>query len=108
VPVVPDGCGEGEESGGDAGVDPGEGSAAVLFEGELAFQGVEHGLDPLPHGAELAVAGVLVRKSRRPSEARERSWSQFSVELSESLVGQDRFAELLEVASGEAEQVGQR
>ena len=35
--VVPDRCGEGEQPGGDAGLDAGEGLAAVVFEGELPF-----------------------------------------------------------------------
>lgn len=59
-PVVPDRGGEGEESRGDAGVDAGDGSAAVFFEGELAFQRVEHGLDPLPDAAELPEPRRLV------------------------------------------------
>jgi hypothetical protein len=57
VPVVPDGGGEGQEPGGDAGVDPGEGAAAVVFEGELPFEGVDDGFDPLAAAGELAEAG---------------------------------------------------
>ena len=60
APVVPDGGGQGEQSGGDAGVDPGEDAAAVLFEGELAFRGVEDRLDPLPDAGELAEPDGLV------------------------------------------------
>jgi hypothetical protein len=33
---------------GDSGGDPGKGASAVGFEGELASEGVEDGLDPLP------------------------------------------------------------
>src|SRR6218665_733329 len=47
-------------SGGDAGVDAGGGSAAVVFGGELAFEGVEDGLDPLPYLAEFAESGFFV------------------------------------------------
>lgn len=59
-PVVPDRGGEGEESGGDAGVDPGNGPTAVVFEGELAFQRVEDGFDPLLDAAEAPEPGCLV------------------------------------------------
>jgi len=58
--VVLDGGGEGEESGGDAGVDAGGGSAAVVFGGGLVFESVEDGLDPLLYLAELAELGFLV------------------------------------------------
>jgi hypothetical protein len=44
---MPDRGGQGEQAGGDAGADPGQGPAAVSFEGELAFEGVDDGLDPL-------------------------------------------------------------
>ncbi len=51
-PVVPDGGGEGKETGSDAGVDAGQDSAAVLLEGELALEGVEDRLGPLPLAGE--------------------------------------------------------
>ena len=57
---MPDSGGEGEEAGGDSGVGAFEGAPAVLFEGELAFEGVEDGLDPLPDTAEFSEAGFLV------------------------------------------------
>ena len=57
---MPDGGGEGEEPGGDAGVDAGQGPPAVVFEGELAFEGVEDGLDPLAVAGELPEPGGLV------------------------------------------------
>ena len=47
VPVVPERCCEGEEAGGDAGVDAGEGACAVVFQGELSFEGVEDPFDSL-------------------------------------------------------------
>ena len=68
MPVVPDGGGEGEQAGGDAGVDPGQGAAAVLLEGELAFEGVEDGLDPLPAAGEAAEPGGV--SSLRPGRIR--------------------------------------
>ena len=57
---MPDRGGEGEEAGGDAGVDAGQSAAAVLLEGELAFEGVEDCLDPLPLAGELPEPGCLV------------------------------------------------
>jgi hypothetical protein len=53
---VPDRGGEGEE----AGVDPGQGPAAAGFEGELAPERVDDGLDPLALPGELAEPGGLV------------------------------------------------
>jgi hypothetical protein len=38
LPVAPDRGGEGQEPDGGAGVDPGEGAPAVLFEGELPLR----------------------------------------------------------------------
>jgi hypothetical protein len=49
----------GEQAGGDADVDAGEGFSAVVFEGELAFEGVDC-LDPLAAPAELPEPGRLV------------------------------------------------
>jgi len=45
--VVPDRCGEGEESLEDSGADAGFGAAAVAFEVELCFEGLVDGLDDL-------------------------------------------------------------
>lgn len=52
-PVVPDRGGHGQEAGGDAGVDTAQGASAMVFEGELSFEGVEDRLDPLPVAADL-------------------------------------------------------
>jgi hypothetical protein len=57
---VPDAGGEGEESGGYPGVDACHGPSAVVFEAELAFEGVENGFDPLPDAAEFAESRFLV------------------------------------------------
>src|ERR1700674_5018067 len=54
LPVVPDAGGEGEEALADAGPDAFGDVAAVVFEGELAFERVVNRLDPLAHSAELA------------------------------------------------------
>ena len=54
LPVVPDGGGEGEQALADACPDAFGDVCAVVFEGELAFEGVVDRLDPLAYGAELA------------------------------------------------------
>ena len=82
---MPDAGGEGQESGGDAGVDAGQGPPAVVFEGELAFEGVEDGLDPLPDTAEFAETGFLVLAVRAD-------------QVSAEVLGDEPF----EVAAGEA------
>ena len=64
TPVVPDRGGEGEEADADPGVNAGDGAAAVLLGGELALQGVEHGLDPLPDPGQVPVALRLVAAVR--------------------------------------------
>jgi hypothetical protein len=61
---VPDRGGQGEQALSDAGADALAGPAAVAFEPELAFEGVEHRLDPLPEPAEVAVAGAFVASVR--------------------------------------------
>ena len=58
--VVPDGGGEGQDSLQDADPDPGRRVSAVLFEVELAFEGVEDGFDPLADAAEVPEAGFLI------------------------------------------------
>src|SRR4029079_11348911 len=59
-PVAPDAGGEGEKSLGDAGEHALVGSSAVVFQVELALQGLVDRLDPLPHTAEVAVGVGLV------------------------------------------------
>src|SRR5690625_7887944 len=60
LPVVPDRCGQGQEAGGDAGVESGQGAPAVGCEGELSFEGVEDRFDPWPVAGDLAEPGCLV------------------------------------------------
>ncbi len=60
VPVVPDRCGQGEQSLGDSGEHPVGGASAVAFQAQLAFEGVVDGLDPLPDPAQAAVAEGFV------------------------------------------------
>ena len=60
LPVVEEDGGEGEEAAGDAADEAGEGAAAVAFEGELVFEGVEGRFDPLADAAEGAEAWLFV------------------------------------------------
>src|SRR5438034_2769507 len=57
VPVVPGAGGEREQALGDAGDQTGHGVCAVVFEGELALDGVDDRFDPLAYSAEVADAG---------------------------------------------------
>src|SRR5271169_6846037 len=57
---MPDGGGEREQPGSDAGVNAGPGPAAVGFEGELALERAEDRLDPLAVAGELPEPGGLV------------------------------------------------
>jgi len=68
-PVAPDAGGEGEKSLGDAGEHALVGSSAVVFQVELALQGLVDRLDPLPHTAEVAVGVGLVARSGRISRS---------------------------------------
>jgi hypothetical protein len=49
---------------GESGAHAVAGPAAVAFQAELALEGVEHRLDPLPDPAEVAVAGAFVASVR--------------------------------------------
>jgi hypothetical protein len=65
--LVPDAGGHREEALADAGVDAMPGPEAVLFAGELAFQGVEDCFDPLPQAQHAAFgmgSEVLPRAGR--------------------------------------------
>src|SRR3954454_15846580 len=58
VPVVPDRGGQGEDALQDTDGDAGDGAAAVVFEVELAFQGLVDRFDALSHGPQQAPAGA--------------------------------------------------
>ena len=51
---MPDGGGHGQESLPDSGVEPVWSAGAVVFQGQLAFEGVEDRFDPLPHAQQLS------------------------------------------------------
>jgi hypothetical protein len=70
-PVVPNAGGQGEEALGNTGEDTGGSATAVLFEGELAFEGVEYALDPLPNwskGTEPMLLALAVGPDQFGSE----------------------------------------
>src|SRR5258706_10411382 len=56
VPVVPDRGGQGEDALQDPDGDAGDRAAAVLFEVELAFEGLVDRFDALPYGPEQATS----------------------------------------------------
>ncbi len=89
-PVVPDAGGEGEESLSGAAEDAGRDSAAVMLQAELAFEGVDHGLDPLADAGDLAVPDRLVL-AVRPHEMGAEAFADEGLELlpGEALVSQD-------------------
>src|SRR6266508_5354249 len=69
VVVVPDRGGECEYALGHAGADAGDGPSAVLFEVELALEGVVDRLDDLSEGLEEPLAGAgLLALAGRPEQ----------------------------------------
>src|SRR6266566_6300766 len=81
-PVVPDASGEGEQALSDAHEDAEVSPPAVLFEPELALEGVVDGLDALPDPAQLAVASALIAPIRSDKDGR-----QFADEVLELAAG---------------------
>lgn len=63
---MPDRGGQSEDASGDAGGDSGDGAAVVVFEVELALEGVVDRFDDLAQGFEepLAAAGFFVSAGR--------------------------------------------
>lgn len=49
-----------KDAGCNSGTDASDGSTAGLFKGELAFEGVKDGLDPLPDAAGVSEAWFIV------------------------------------------------
>ena len=56
--VVPDGCGEGEESLQDPHGDAGGAAGAVIFEAELVFEGPDDGFDDLAQRSQEPLVGA--------------------------------------------------
>lgn len=67
--VVPDRCGQREDTLRDADSDALEGSAAVLFQVELVLEGVVHRLGQLSHRLQRGLAfTTFLRLERRPQQ----------------------------------------
>ena len=64
LPVVPDGCVEGEQPLDDAGPQPGWDAAAVAFQAELVLQRPDDRLDPLPQPVREGPGRLLVFAGR--------------------------------------------
>jgi hypothetical protein len=60
LPVPPDPGGQRQQPLGDPDPDSGQGAAAVLFQPELAFEGLEGALDPLPQAAQRSQPTRLI------------------------------------------------
>src|SRR5215472_1240619 len=91
-PVVPDASIEGEQALSDPHEDAQVGPSAVLFEPELALEGVVDGLDALADPTQLAVAWALIAPI--PSEEDGLQFADEVLELSAGvpLVGHDEQA----------------
>src|SRR5215472_15407436 len=81
-PVVPDPGREGEQALCNPHEDAEVGAPSMLFEPELALEGVVDGLDALPDPAQLAVASALIAPIRSDKDGR-----QFADEVLELLAG---------------------
>src|SRR6266567_475452 len=82
---------EGEDAGGDAGEQAGWCPAAVAFELELVFEGVEDRLDPLSDPADRRLGAVgLVLSAWSQQDRSELGDGGFEVGAGEALVGDDR------------------
>jgi len=60
LPVPPDRCGQGQQPLGDPDMDTGQGAAAVAFQPQLVFEGVEGALDPLTPATQRPVPARLI------------------------------------------------
>src|SRR5215470_14348595 len=89
LPVVPDADRAGEHALADAGPDALEGAAAVVFERELAFDGVDDRLDPLAEAAERAEARLLVFAVGAQQPGRERANDLLELLAGEAFVADD-------------------
>src|SRR5207247_9614179 len=89
LPVEQDRGGQREQSLADADNDPAQGSATMLFQPELVFEGVDDRLDPLAHPTQRPEPIRLVLAVWADEVGRQRSEVLFEGSTSESLVGQD-------------------
>src|SRR5512138_1756822 len=89
LPVVPDADCEREHALADACPDAVEGAAAVAFERELSFGGVDDRLDPLADAAERAVAGSLAAAVGAQEGAGQRGRDLLELLAGEAFVADD-------------------
>src|SRR5215469_13754523 len=88
-PVVPDAGCEGEQALSDPREDAKVGTPAVLFESELALEGVVDGLDALPDPAQLAVARAFIASIRSEEDGRQFADEVLELPAGVPLVGHD-------------------
>src|SRR5215211_1744435 len=90
--VVPEACGEGEQSLRDAGHDSAERACSVPLERELLLERLEDRLDPLAGAAERAEAGLLVLAVGAHQHAAVVGDELLELAASEALVGEHQAA----------------
>lgn len=79
--VVPDCCGEGEESLKDTGANAGSGAAAVSFEVELGFEGLVDRFDDLAEGPEEPLVWPWLVVAEGRADEGDASGVEFGLEL---------------------------
>src|SRR6266542_6202347 len=91
-PVVPDAGVEGDQTLSNPHEDAQVGPAAVLFEPELALEGVVDRLDALPNPAQLAVASALIAPIRSDEDGLQFADEVLELPAGVPLVGHDEQA----------------
>ena len=92
LPVPPDAGPQSQQPLGDPRHDPGRGTAAVLFERELPFEGVDDALDPLADRAQRAVASRLILAIGAEQRGPQLADSCFQEAVGEAFVADDDLA----------------
>src|SRR5262249_28998507 len=86
LPVPPDAGPQSQQPLGDPRHNPGRGTAAVLFERELSFEGVDDALDPLADRAQGAVASRLILAIRTEQSGSQLGHSRLQEAVGEAFV----------------------
>src|SRR5215469_5061904 len=92
LPVPPDAGSKSQQPLGDPRHDASRGTAAMLFERELPFEGVDDALDPLPDRAQGAVASRLILPIGTEQSGSQLSHSRLQEAVGEALVADDDLA----------------
>src|SRR5499427_412197 len=92
LPVPPDPGAERQQPLGDSRHNPGRGTAAVLFERELSFEGVDDALDPLADRAQGAVASRLILAIGTEQSGSQLRHSRLQEAVGEAFVADDDLA----------------